>query len=96
MKAKAFEELIKERYEEYRYDLRRPLLEPENLFLNFTQLLEFINKDVSFDFDQPNISETTENSIELARNEKADISSSKMPRVTPPARFTLRPSKSSP
>ena len=79
IKAKAFEELIKERYEEYRYDLRRPLLEPENLFLNFTQLLEFINKDVSFDFDQPNISETTENSIELARNEKADISSSKMP-----------------
>ena len=79
IKAKAFEELIKERYEEYRYDLRRPLLEPENLFLNFTQLLEFINKDVSFDFDQPNISETTENSIELARNGKADISSSKMP-----------------
>ena len=79
IKAKAFEELIKERYEEYRYDLRRPLLAPENLFLNFTQLLEFINKDVCFDFDQPNISETTENSIELARNEKADISSSKMP-----------------
>ena len=79
IKAKAFEDLIKERYEEYRYDLRRPLLAPENLFLNFTQLLEFINKDVSFDFDQPNISETTENSIELARNEKADISSSKMP-----------------
>ena len=79
IKAKAFEELIKERYEEYRYDLRRPLLAPEDLFLNFTQLLEFINKDVSFDFDQPNISETTENSIELARNERADISSSKMP-----------------
>ena len=79
IKAYAFEDLIKERYEEYRYDLRRPLLAPENLFLNFTQLLEFINKDVSFDFDQPNISETTENSIELARNEKADISSSKMP-----------------
>jgi transcription-repair coupling factor (superfamily II helicase) len=79
IKAKAFEELIKERYEEYRYDLRRPLLAPENLFLNFKQLLEFINKDVCFDFDQPNISETTENSIELARNEKADISSSKMP-----------------
>ena len=79
IKAYAFEELIKERYEEYRYDLRRPLLAPENLFLNFSQLLEFINKDKSFDFDQPNISETTENSIELARNEKADISSSKMP-----------------
>ena len=79
IKAYAFEDLIKERYEEYRYDLRRPLLAPENLFLNFSQLLEFINKDKSFDFDQPNISETTENSIELARNEKADISSSKMP-----------------
>ena len=79
IKAKAFEELIKERYEEYRYDLRRPLLAPEKLFLNFSQLLEFINIDKSFDFDQPNISETTENSIELARNEKADISSSKMP-----------------
>ena len=79
IKAYAFEDLIKERYEEYRYDLRRPLLAPENLFLNFYELLEFINKDVSFDFDQPNISETTENSIELARNEKADISSSKMP-----------------
>ena len=79
IKAYAFEELIKERYEEYRYDLRRPLLAPEDLFLNFTQLLEFINKDKSFDFDQPNIAETTENSIELARNEKADISSSKMP-----------------
>ena len=79
IKAYAFEDLIKERYEEYRYDLRRPLLAPENLFLNFTQLLEFINKDVCFDFNQPNISETTENSIELARNEKADISSSKMP-----------------
>ena len=79
IKAYAFEDLIKERYEEYRYDLRRPLLAPENLFLNFSELLEFINKDKSFDFDQPNISETTENSIELARNEKADISSSKMP-----------------
>ena len=79
IKAYAFEDLIKERYEEYRYDLRRPLLAPEKLFLNFSQLLEFINKDKSFDFDQPNISETTENSIELARNEKADISSSKMP-----------------
>ena len=79
IKAYAFEDLIKERYEEYRYDLRRPLLAPEDLFLNFLQLSEFINKDKSFDFDQPNISETTENSIELARNEKADISSSKMP-----------------
>ena len=79
IKAYAFEDLIKERYEEYRYDLRRPLLEPEDLFLNFLQLLEFINKDKSFDFDQPNISETTDNSIELTRNEKADISSSKMP-----------------
>ena len=79
IKAYAFEDLIKERYEEYRYDLRRPLLAPENLFLSFTQLLEFINKDKSFDFDQPNIAETTDNSIELTRNEKADISSSKMP-----------------
>jgi len=79
IKAKAFEELIKERYEEYRYDLRRPLLAPEDLFLNFLQLSEFINKDKSFDFDQPNIAETTDNSIELTRNEKADISSSKMP-----------------
>ena len=79
IKAYAFEDLIKERYEEYRYDLRRPLLAPEDLFLNFLQLSEFINKDKSFDFDQPNIAETTENSIELARNEKADISSSKMP-----------------
>ena len=79
IKAYAFEDLIKERYEEYRYDLKRPLLAPENLFLNFSQLLEFINKDKSFDFDQPNIYETSEDSIELARNEKADISSSKMP-----------------
>ena len=79
IKAYAFEDLIKERYEEYRYDLRRPLLAPEDLFLNFLQLSEFINKDKSFDFDQPNIAETTDNSIELARNEKADISSSKMP-----------------
>ena len=79
IKAYAFEDLIKERYEEYRYDLRRPLLAPEDLFLNFLQLSEFINKDKSFDFDQPNIAETTENSIELTRNEKADISSSKMP-----------------
>ena len=79
IKAYAFEELIKERYEEYRYDLRRPLLAPEDLFLNFLQLSEFINKDKSFDFDQPNIAETTDNSIELTRNEKADISSSKMP-----------------
>jgi len=78
-KAYAFEDLIKERYEEYRYDLRRPLLAPEDLFLNFLQLSEFINKDKSFDFDQPNIAETTDNSIELTRNEKADISSSKMP-----------------
>ena len=79
IKAYAFEDLIKERYEEYRYDLRRPLLAPEDLFLNFLQLSEFINKDKSFDFDQPNIAETTDNSIELTRNEKADISSSKMP-----------------
>jgi len=79
IKAYAFEDLIKERYEEYRYDLRRPLLAPEDLFLNFLQLSEFINKDQSFDFDQPNIAETTDNSIELTRNEKADISSSKMP-----------------
>ena len=79
IKAYAFEELIKERYEEYRYDLKRPLLAPEDLFLNFSQLSEFINKDKSFDFDKPNIDETTEISNELVRNEKADISSSKMP-----------------
>lgn len=79
IKAYAFEELIKERYEEYRYDLKRPLLAPDDLFLNFSQLSEFISKDKSFDLDQPNITETTENSIELVRNEKADISSSKMP-----------------
>ena len=78
-KASEFEELINERYEEYRYDQKRPLLKPNDLFLSYSDFINYVQKNNSFDFDQLEVSENFENLKESTRNEKADVSTSKMP-----------------
>ena len=79
VKASEFEELINERYEEYRYDQKRPLLKPNDLFLSYSDFINYVQKNNSFDFDQLEVSENFENLKESTRNEKADVSTSKMP-----------------
>ena len=78
-KASEFEELINERYEEYRYDQKRPLLNPNDLFLSYSDFIKHAKKNNSFDFDQLEVSENLETLKETTRNEKADVSTSKMP-----------------
>ena len=78
-KASEFEELINERYEEYRYDQKRPLLKPNDLFLSYSDFIKHVQKNNSFDFDQLEVSENFETLKESTRNEKADVSTSKMP-----------------
>ena len=78
-KAHDFEELVNQRYEEYRYDQKRPLLAPEDLFLSMNELSVCIKDSLTFDIET-DYSETIENNIpKNERKEKADISSSKMP-----------------
>ena len=79
VKASEFEELIHERYEEYRYDQKRPLLKPNDLFLSYSDFIKHVQKNNSFDFDQLEVSENFETLKESTRNEKADVSTSKMP-----------------
>ena len=79
VKASEFEELINERYEEYRYDQKRPLLKPNDLFLSYSDFIKHVQKNNSFDFDQLEVSENFETLKESTRNEKADVSTSKMP-----------------
>ena len=40
--ASIFEELINERYEEYRYDQKRPLLSPDDLFIKYKDFLDHV------------------------------------------------------
>ncbi len=78
-KGQDFEELINQRYEEYRYDQKRPLLAPEELFLSINEFNTNIKDSLTFDIET-DYSETIENDIpQNERKEKADISSSKMP-----------------
>ena len=79
VKASEFEELINERYEEYRYDQKRPLLKPNDLFLSYSDFIKHVQTNNSFDFDQLEVSENFETLKESTRNEKADVSTSKMP-----------------
>ena len=79
VKASEFEELIHERYEEYRYDQKRPLLKPNDLFLSYSDFIKHVQTNNSFDFDQLEVSENFETLKESTRNEKADVSTSKMP-----------------
>ena len=69
-KASEFEELINERYEEYRYDIKRPLLPPDRLYLRFSEFTENINNVAAFDVDELEVSESDDESFEIARNEK--------------------------
>ncbi len=78
--ARIFENLIEERYEEYRYDLKRPLLPPNELFINYKDLVDVIqNKDV-YKFKLEKSLEIRPKVQEIkARNEKSDINYQKLP-----------------
>ena len=78
-KAEEFEELILQRYEEYRYDLKRPLLPPDKLFLSLSDLTKNIKDKIPFDLIESDKEKIEENSYQIKRNEKADVSSSQMP-----------------
>ena len=79
IKASEYESLINERYEEYRYDIKRPLLPPDRLYLRFSEFTENINNVTTFDVNELEVSESDDESFEIARNEKADLSKTKMP-----------------
>ena len=78
-KAKDFENLISTRYEEYRYDQKRPLLQPKDLFLKYDEVTTKLNKTISFDIETKALNVSEKILPELERNEKADLSTSQMP-----------------
>jgi transcription-repair coupling factor (superfamily II helicase) len=78
-KAKDFENLISTRYEEYRYDQKRPLLQPKDLFLKYDEVTTKLSKTISFDIETKALNESEKILPELERNEKADLSTSQMP-----------------
>ena len=78
-KAGEFENLIEQRYEDYRYDIKRPLLKPEDLFLNFLDLKPFLKEAILFDLETSDFEETNITKDDIIRNEKAEISTAKMP-----------------
>ena len=75
-----FQELIKERYEEYRYDQKRPLLSPDDLFINFEDFHEEIeDKEILYCRLYENLEIQFENKELKERNEKSDINLQNMP-----------------
>ena len=78
-KAKDFENLISTRYEEYRYDQKRPLLQPKDLFLKYDEVTTKLSKTISFDIETKALNVPEKILSELERNEKADLSTSQMP-----------------
>ena len=75
-----FEELINERYEEYRYDLKRPLLSPDDLFIKYKDFLDNVtDKKINhFKLDKSLEIELKEKKIK-ERNEKSDLNLQNMP-----------------
>ena len=76
--AAEFEALVQERYEEYRYDQRRPLLHPDKLYLRYHELEDYLRSSEKFDLETNTTSETEEKE-ETKRNEKADLSINQIP-----------------
>ena len=75
-----FQELIEERYEEYRYDQKRPLLSPDDLFINFEDFHEQIeDKEILYCRLYENLEIKSENKELKERNEKSDINLQNMP-----------------
>ena len=71
--------MVDTRYEEYRYDQRRPLLRPDQLYLNFAEIKSFLADATEFSTD---VSETIDDIVlkeDLKRNERADLSTKKLP-----------------
>jgi len=75
-----FDLLIKERYEEYRYDIKRPLLPPDDLFIQYQDFLDFIkDKNLSkFKVNAEPENKPEENKLK-ERNEKSDFNLQNMP-----------------
>ena len=78
-KAKEFENLIKERYEEYRYDINRPLLRPDDLYLDFSDFKNRVDRSVPFSIKKVDLAIDQDKDSDVIRNQKADVTSSKMP-----------------
>ena len=78
--ANNFQELVYERYEEYRYDQKRPLLSPDDLFIKHKDFLEYAKdrKAHNFKLDESIEIEPKEEEIK-ERNEKSDLSLQNMP-----------------
>ena len=75
-----FQDLIQERYEEYRYDQKRPLLTPDDLYIKYENFLENVKgkKVYSFGFNS-NIEKVSEKFEIKQRNEKSDQNLQNMP-----------------
>ena len=78
--AKIYETLITERYEEYRYDQKRPLLPPSELFIKYDNFLDFVKDKKKYDFKlNENIENINKEKEVKERNEKSDINLQNMP-----------------
>ena len=78
-KAQEFEELANNRYEEYRFDIKRPLLKPEDLFLGFSSFVNSLKGIIPFDLMSGEKQDIKSELSKMDKNEKADVSKSKMP-----------------
>ena len=78
-KANEFSKLVDTRYEEYRYDQRRPLLRPDQLYLNFAEIKSFLADATEFSTDVSETIDDIDLKKDLKRNERADLSTKKLP-----------------
>ncbi len=78
-KAQEFEQMVYNRYEEYRYDTKRPLLEPRDLFLEYSSFTNNLKGAIPFDLVLEAKNESEFKLSDVDKNEKADVSKSKMP-----------------
>jgi len=75
-----FQDLINERYEEYRYDQKRPLLPPDDLFIELKEFLEHVKDRKVYNFKLAKNTEIEFEETELKeRNEKSDLGLQNMP-----------------
>jgi transcription-repair coupling factor (superfamily II helicase) len=61
--ANEFQKLIENRYEEYRYDIERPLLHPKKLFTEYSEITQLFTREQIKDFNAEYFEEDSEDLI---------------------------------
>ena len=76
---KDYQDLIYQRYEEYRYDIQRPLLNPSKLFLTKNEFNEFTEKNNIKALDLINFNKTAKKPTKQLVKKKENLSLRSMP-----------------